>query len=174
MRYSAIILSVFFVILHVADAKCQSGVKTGIQIGNKAPEINGNSVSGQPLKLSALSGKIVLIDFWASWCRPCRNENPFVVSAYEKYKGASFKGGKGFTVFSVSLDRDPDAWKKAIQTDHLNWGNHICAPSPNVEYVQIYGIRSIPSNFLIDGNGLILASNLRGEALEQKLASLIK
>jgi len=155
-------------------ANSRTLVPEGIRIGNKAPEIVEKSVSGHPLKLSSLAGKVVLIDFWASWCRPCRNENPFVVAAYEKHKNDKFKGGKGFTVFSVSLDKDLNAWKVAINTDHLSWENHVCIPGVTPEYINIYQVRSIPSNFLIDGNGVILATNLRGEALEQMLASLKK
>ncbi len=172
MRNINIVLLIMM--LGISPALAQTGIQQGIEIGNKAPEIIENSITGNPLKLSSLSGKIVLIDFWASWCKPCRNENPFVVASYQKYKDAAFIDGNGFTIFSVSLDKDPKAWKNAILTDGLSWENHVCVLNSNASYIQSYNISMIPTNFLIDGNGVILASNLRGKALDEKLASLKK
>jgi len=172
MRNINIVLLIMM--LRISPALAQTGIQQGIEIGNKAPEIIENSITGNPLKLSSLSGKIVLIDFWASWCKPCRNENPFVVASYQKYKDAAFIDGNGFTIFSVSLDKDPKAWKNAILMDGLSWENHVCVLNSNASYIQSYNISMIPTNFLIDGNGVILASNLRGKALDEKLASLKK
>jgi peroxiredoxin len=134
---------------------------------SEAPEINLNNVDGEPLALSSLKGKVVLVDFWASWCKPCRQENPNVVAAYNKYKD------KGFTVYSVSLDDKKDAWLNAIQSDNLTWPNHVSDLQGCTSATTPYGVSSIPSTFLLDKDGNIIARNLRGDQLEKKLAEIL-
>lgn len=150
-------------------------VVEGLNLGNKAPEFEMMGTNDQPLKLSSLKGKMVLIDFWASWCMPCRAENPSVVEAYNKYQTTEFKEGKGFTVLSVSLDSKKEAWIKAIEKDGLKWPYHVSdLMGWNNAVAQRYNITTIPNNFLINGEGIIVAKNLRGENLLMKIESLKK
>ncbi|MGI4871184.1 MAG: redoxin family protein [Janthinobacterium lividum] len=139
--------------------------------GATAPEINLAQPDGKPLSLKSLRGKYVLVDFWASWCGPCRGENPNVVKAYQQFKDK----GKGFTVYSVSLDGDKDAWMKAIAADGLVWPNHVSDLQKwNNAAAVAYGVQSIPASFLLDPQGKIVGKNLRGPALEAKLAEVLK
>jgi len=136
--------------------------------GKLAPDINMADTSGKPFALSMLRGKYVLVDFWASWCGPCRGENPNVVKAYNKFKN------KNFTVLGVSLDKDKASWVKAINDDNLNWYHISDLKYWSSAAVALYGFDGIPYNVLVNTEGQIIGSNLRGKALEMKLGELIK
>ncbi|CAN5483274.1 hypothetical protein BH11BAC2_BH11BAC2_13120 [soil metagenome] len=148
--------------------------KTGTNVGDKAIDLAFTSPEGKTIALSSLRGQLVLLDFWASWCGPCRMENPNVVTVYNKYKDSKFKSGKGFTVYSVSLDQNKEAWMKAIDKDHLAWPAHVSDLGGwQSRPAAIYGVNSIPTNVLIDAKGIIIAKNLRGPALDEALEKLV-
>ncbi len=139
-----------------------------IGIGKKAPGFTQNDPDGNPVSLSDFQGKYVLLDFWASWCGPCRQENPNLVKAYAAYKD------KGFEILGVSLDNKDgkEAWVKAIEKDGLTWTQVSDLNSWNNEVARSYGVRAVPQSYLIDPQGVIVAQNLRGEALEAKLKEI--
>jgi thiol-disulfide isomerase/thioredoxin len=146
-----------------------------LKAGDKAPDIVQNLITGEEFHLSHLKGQMVLIDFWASWCKPCRKENPHIVEIYHKYKDESFKNGEGFTILSVSLDFKKEMWEKAIIDDSLEWPYHVgdLKGWKNAAAVK-YNVKSIPQSFLIDGDGIIVGLNLRAEDLEKKLKKQLK
>jgi peroxiredoxin len=136
--------------------------------GAPAPEFMMNDVNDKPVSLSSLKGQVVLIDFWASWCAPCREENPNVVKAYNAYKD------KGFTVLGVSLDKGKEEWVKAIADDKLTWTHVSDLKYWDNAAAKLYKVQSIPANFLLDKEGRIIGRDLRGPALEAKLAEVMK
>jgi len=153
--------------------RTQQAIKSqAAQAGNSpavklAPELNMPNPEGEILTLESLRGKVVLIDFWASWCGPCRRENPNVVRLYNQYKD------QGFEVFSVSLDKDKARWEAAIIKDNLNWSSHVSdLKGWGSAATSLYGFRGIPYTVLIDREGKIIQTRLRGAALEKKLEEI--
>ncbi len=135
-----------------------------VKEGKVAPAFSLVTTDGKEVSLESFKGKYVLVDFWASWCQPCRQENPNVVAAYKAFNS------KGFEVLSVSVDRDEEAWKNAIKEDGLSWTQVRDAEN---KVAELYAIQQIPTTFLLDQQGVIIATNLRGEALEAKLKELM-
>lgn len=149
--------------------KIMNSPASRVVIGAIAPDLEFPNPEGKLLKLSDLRGKVVLIDFWASWCGPCRRENPNVTRIYEKYHD------KGFEVYSVSLDSDAGSWKRAIESDKLVWPNHVSDLKKwQSKAAATYGVNSIPSTFLLDRDGRIVQKNLRGADLERAVQRLLE
>jgi peroxiredoxin len=148
----------------------ESSVAKTIWVGKQAPEIAMPDAQGNTVSLSSFRGKYVLVDFWASWCAPCRRENPNVVEAYHRFKN------KNFDILGVSLDRpgEKDNWMQAVKNDNLTWTQISDLKYWESAAVPLYKLTSIPFNVLVDPNGLVVGENLRGDELEEKLDEVLK
>lgn len=173
MILSAIVLAGLFSVAWMGKPTAKMGIPT---VGDKAIDLKFLNPDGKEMALSDLEGHVVLLDFWASWCGPCRRKNPEIVSLYNQYKDEKFiKGTDGFEVYSVSLDQSKDRWEKAIVSDKLSWDYHVSdLKGWRTEAGKPYGIRSIPTTYLIDEEGYILARNPTSAMIKLELDKRLK
>ena len=155
---------IFLVLIMIVSV---SALSAQIKKGKLAPEIKLKDTNGEFISLSSYKGKVVLLDFWASWCMPCRKNNPSLVALYEKFKG------DGFEILGVSIDENNDAWKKAIEKDGLTWKQVVDNKGWNAKSTDDYIIDAIPASFLIDQDGVIKGVNLEGRELEGTIKKLL-
>jgi len=165
-----VLITITFLLTSILKAQ-----QIGTEIGDIAPEIELKNPDGKEITLSSLKGKIVVVDFWASWCIPCIKTNAILVKAYKKYKDKKFTNGQGFTILSVSLDRSKTNWVNAIKHDKLIWQNHVSSLKFwDCPVAGKYRIETIPFSVVIDGNGVIIARLNSLKDLDRLLSSYLK
>jgi thiol-disulfide isomerase/thioredoxin len=165
---------VFFVAFAFGFQAVSFSQAVGTEVGNKAPEIKLATPGGDTIALSSLKGKMVLIDFWATWCAPCLKEQPELGILYSKYKNSIFTTGLGFEIYGVSLDSKRTSWVDAISRFSITWIQVSDLKFWASPVAKLYDLQELPYNFLIDGNGIILARNLHGEDLDRELGKYLK
>lgn len=171
---SGFIIGVIF-LLNINTTSAQAKRETGLHIGNILPDLTLNDPEGNPLSISDLRGNIVFVDFWASWCRPCRKENSIVLETYKKYSEQDFKHAEGFKVMSISLDKTKEDWVNAIEEDGLIWEEHVSdLKGWRSPVAKKFNVRAIPMNYLINQDGVIIAKNIRAHQIEENLNNLVK
>ncbi len=163
----------FFVTAFVINSGTAFSQSHALEIGNKAPSISLPGPKGDTISLSSFSGKLVLIDFWASWCAPCVKEQPELAALYRKYKNAVFTNGKGFEIYGVSLDNDKSQWENNIKKLNIQWTQVSDLKFWSSPVAKVYNIQGLPFNVLIDGKGIILAKNLHGDRLKEFINNLL-
>ena len=151
-----------------------SAQTTGLEPGNMSPEIRLPNTKGDTVALSSLKGKLVLIDFWGTWCAPCVAEQAELAKLYNKYKQSNFTNGKGFEIYGVSLDAKKTNWENFISTNKINWIQVSDLKFWRSPVAKTYNIQALPFNILMDGNGIILAKNLHGPDLEKGIARYLR
>ena len=169
MKKIILIATVFCLYFTVAFSQT-----TGLNIGDKAPEINLPNLKGDTIKLSSFREKIVLIDFWGTWCSPCVKEQPKLVELYRKYKNSVFTSGNGFEIYGVSLDNKKKSWESIINKYKINWIQVSDLQFWASPVAKEYDLQELPYNLLIDGKGVIIAKNLHGAELEKALKRILK
>jgi peroxiredoxin len=147
--------------------------KQGLEIGDIAPEISLPSPEGKIIALSSLKNKVVLIDFWGTWCAPCVKEQPELAILYKKFKTRSFTNGKGFEIYGVSLDAKKENWENGIKSQNINWIQVSDLKFWRSPVAKTYNIQELPFNLLLDGRGVILAKNLHGAELEKSISKFL-
>ena len=147
--------------------------KQGLEIGDIAPEIALPSPEGKIIALSSLKNKVVLIDFWGTWCAPCVKEQPELAILYKKFKTRSFTNGKGFEIYGVSLDAKKENWENGIKSQNINWIQVSDLKFWRSPVAKTYNIQELPFNLLLDGRGVILAKNLHGAELEKSISKFL-
>ncbi|MCX6189691.1 MAG: TlpA disulfide reductase family protein [Bacteroidetes bacterium] len=165
------LLVILAIITVVMSFKTNNG---GLKVDTIAPEFSMKDINGAVVKLSDYRGKVVLISFWASWCKQCRAESPKLVKSYQRFQNAKFQDGNGFEIISISLDDNIDDWKAAVAQEGFTWANIGEGKKWDADIAKLYQVSSLPTNYLLDRNGKIIEKDLRGNMLENVLSAIKK